>query len=337
MTPFFMRQSAAAKFFSYLCPTHVEYNTIMTLRVIIILLLLFLSRHYTVHGQTGSSLTYVAEKNMYVTQGFIEVGLGSLYYEELGEGEPVILLHGHALSNKMWDTQFFELSNHYRVIRYDLRGYGSSSSQIEFFHFTHVADLVELMNALNIDKAHLIGLSLGGNVIADLLGEHPERVKSAVMVSGNISLSPGPSQQISKAEFAKREKEVARQRKRGEEQVRQEYFEKLFKTGGSKVDSIREHLWEMICAWDAWQPMHHEVRLLLGLDAYEKIKENKPDTPVLIVEGKSKKNRYPAAPEILNYLPNGKLIEFSDCGQIINMEQPEAFNQLIQSFLVVSK
>lgn len=54
--------------------------------------------------------------------GRIDVGNGSLYYEEAGSGEPVIFVHGHSLDHRMWDEQFAEFAKEYRVIRYDLRG-----------------------------------------------------------------------------------------------------------------------------------------------------------------------------------------------------------------------
>ena len=75
-------------------------------------------------------------------QGRVEVGNGSLYYEEAGTGAPVIFVHGHSLDHRMWDEQFSVLAKKYRVIRYDLRGYGISSSQTEDYQFTHAEDLV---------------------------------------------------------------------------------------------------------------------------------------------------------------------------------------------------
>ena len=72
-----------------------------------------------------------------VKQGRVKVGNGSLYYEETGTGAPVIFVHGHSLDHRMWDEQFSVLAKKYRVIRYDLRGYGISSSQTEDYQFTH--------------------------------------------------------------------------------------------------------------------------------------------------------------------------------------------------------
>ena len=66
-----------------------------------------------------------------VTENYINVSQGKLYYEDAGTGEPVIFIHGHSLDTRMWDAQFFPFSEHYRVIRYDARGYGRSSKQCE--------------------------------------------------------------------------------------------------------------------------------------------------------------------------------------------------------------
>lgn len=265
--------------------------------------------------------------------GRIDVGNGSLYYEEAGSGEPVIFVHGHSLDHRMWDEQFAEFAKEYRVIRYDLRGYGASSSQTEDYQFTHVQDLVTLMDSLHIRKAHIVGLSLGGFIGADMLGWFPERMASAFLASGNIRKSKGPSQPMTKEEALKRDEEIAALKVKGVDVMKREWFEGLMSSGGTRKERMRQPLWEMIDDWDAWQPLHKEVRVVAGLDAYEAIKKNHPTVPTLIVEGKSANNRYSNQPEILKYLPNGKLKVLKDCGHMLNMEQPEAFNAALREFL----
>ena len=265
--------------------------------------------------------------------GRIDVGNGSLYYEEAGSGEPVIFVHGHSLDHRMWDEQFAEFAKEYRVIRYDLRGYGASSSQTEDYQFTHVQDLVTLMDSLHIRKAHIVGLSLGGFIGADMLGWFPERMASAFLASGNIRKSKGPSQPMTKEEALKRDEEIAVMKVKGVDVMKREWFEGLMSSGGTRKERMRQPLWEMIDDWDAWQPLHKEVRVVAGLDAYEAIKKNHPTVPTLIVEGKSPNNRYSNQPEILKYLPNGKLKVLEDCGHMLNMEQPEAFNAALREFL----
>lgn len=270
-----------------------------------------------------------------VKQGRIEVGNGSLYYEEAGEGEPLIFVHGHSLDHRMWDEQFPVFAKKYRTIRYDLRGYGISSPQTEDYQFTHVEDLRTLMDSLHIKKAHIVGLSLGGFIGADMLGWFPERMSSAFLASGNIRKSKGPSQPMTKEEAAKRDEEIAALKAKGIDVMKKEWFEGLMKSGGTQKERMRQPLWLMIDDWDAWQPLHKEVRVVAGLDALAKLKENRPSVPTLIVEGRSPENRFSDHPEILNYLPNGKQKIIEDCGHMMNMERPEEFNLALEEFLLL--
>ncbi|MBK6845089.1 MAG: alpha/beta fold hydrolase [Gemmatimonadetes bacterium] len=84
----------------------------------------------------------------------------TLFYESAGTGSPVILLHGGNLDRRMWDAEFGALQRTHRVIRYDARGYGRSGASDTAFSAHH--DLRALMDALQLPRASLVGLSLGG-------------------------------------------------------------------------------------------------------------------------------------------------------------------------------
>lgn len=268
-----------------------------------------------------------------VKSGYIKVSNGSLYYEEAGQGEPLIFIHGHSLDCRMWNKQFYEFAQSYRTIRYDLRGYGKSSEQTEDFQFTHIEDLITLMDSLHIPKAHIVGLSLGGYIGADMLGWFPERMLSACLVSGNVRKTKGPSEPMTVDEAAKRDEEIVELKRKGIDVMKKEWFEGLIQSGGSRKDSIRTDLWVMVNDWSAWQPLHKEVRVTAGMDAYNKLKINRPSVPTIIVEGRSPGNRFPEYPEILDYLPKAKLVVINDCGHMLSMERPEEFNNVLKDFL----
>ncbi len=234
----------------------------------------------------------------------------------------------------MWDEQFSVFAKKYHVIRYDLRGYGISSSQTEDYQFMHVEDLVTLMDSLHIKKAHIVGLSLGGFITADMLAYFPDRMLSAFLASGNIRKSKGPSEPMTKEEAKVRDEEIAALKKKGVEVMKKEWFEGLMKSGGSQRERMRVPLWQMIDEWDAWQPLHKEVRVVAGLDAIEELKKSHPAVPALIVEGHSSDNKFSKNPPILEYLPNGKLKIIEDCGHMMNMERPEEFNAALEEFLI---
>lgn len=273
------------------------------------------------------------DKPVGLKRGSVKVDEAKLYYEETGTGEPVIFVHGHSLNHRMWDEQFYEFGKYYRVIRYDIRGYGYSSPQTETKQFTHVEDLVCLMNALNIEKAHIVGLSLGGFIGADMLGWFPERMLSAVLASGNVRPLPKPSVPMDTDETARRDAEIAALKKKGVDVMKREWFYGLMKSGGTQRERMRMPLWNMIYQWDAWQPLHKEVRVIAGGDAFDELKENRPIVPVMLLEGKSENNHFPEKPEMLKYLPKGQIVVVPDAGHMMNMEQPEEFNRIILDFL----
>lgn len=117
--------------------------------------------------------------------GRVRVPGSTLFYESAGTGSPVILLHGGNLDRRMWDAEFGALQRTHRVIRYDARGYGRSGAADTAFSAHH--DLRALMDALQLQRASLVGLSLGGRVAMDFALAHPERVDRLVLVAPGIS------------------------------------------------------------------------------------------------------------------------------------------------------
>jgi pimeloyl-ACP methyl ester carboxylesterase len=104
-----------------------------------------------------------------------------LYYEVQGTGEPVVLIHGLTLDLREWDAQVEALADKYQVIRYDRVGHGKSSGLSASLPDGSVRDweyLRELLDELDVDKAHVVGLSMGGSVAIDFALQHPDRVQT---------------------------------------------------------------------------------------------------------------------------------------------------------------
>lgn len=118
---------------------------------------------------------------MNVTKGFAEVENSKLYYEMGGQGHPLLLIHTMLTNHNYWDEQFGEFAKQYRVIRYDVRGFGQSKISKEAFSDTR--DIVQLLDFLGIEKTYILGLSMGGEIAMQFVLEHPKRV-DALMVSG---------------------------------------------------------------------------------------------------------------------------------------------------------
>ena len=109
-----------------------------------------------------------------------------LYYQDMGSGHPIILIHGWPLTHAMWEYQFMPLThNGYRVISYDRRGFGMSDQPAEGYDYNTLADdLQGLIDGLELDHVTLVGFSMGGGEVARYLARHhAHRVTRAVFVS----------------------------------------------------------------------------------------------------------------------------------------------------------
>ena len=109
----------------------------------------------------------------------------NLYYECHGDPQspPVVLIHGIGADHEMWRPQItsFPAAGYYVIVP-DLRGHGRSDLPVEFHIIDCARDIWELLNVLNIDRSHLVGVSMGGMVVQQFVAQYPERALSQVIV-----------------------------------------------------------------------------------------------------------------------------------------------------------
>lgn len=114
----------------------------------------------------------------------LRVNNTGIYCEVTGQGEPLLFIHGLASSSRSWKKQVPLFSQHYRVITFDIRGHGRSDKPIEPYSIELFAtDTQELMRAMGISSAHVVGFSMGGMVAFQLAVDAPEMVRSLVAVN----------------------------------------------------------------------------------------------------------------------------------------------------------
>ncbi|MEV6261478.1 alpha/beta hydrolase [Streptomyces sp. NPDC051784] len=108
-----------------------------------------------------------------------------LYYEDLGTGRPVVLIHGWPLNGASWERQTAALlASGHRVITYDRRGFGRSDQPADGYDYdTFASDLNEVLNALDLDDVTLVGFSMGTGEVTRYLGRYGSaRIAKAVMI-----------------------------------------------------------------------------------------------------------------------------------------------------------
>jgi 3-oxoadipate enol-lactonase len=114
-----------------------------------------------------------------------------IYYEEFGQGQPLLLIHGLGSSSRDWELQIPEFEQHFRVIAMDLRGHGRSDKPQGPYSMRQFAgDAVHILRALGAVPAHVLGISLGGMAAFQLALDFPGLVDKLVIVNSVPELRP---------------------------------------------------------------------------------------------------------------------------------------------------
>ena len=133
-----------------------------------------------------------------VRTGFVDVPGARLWYEDRGAGPAVLLTHAAIADHRMWEPQLapFVAAGH-RVVRWDFRTFGRSTNDAT--PFSSRADILALLDALGIERAALVGSSMGGSVSLSFTVEHPERVAALVLAGagvGGLEIDDTPEEQL---------------------------------------------------------------------------------------------------------------------------------------------
>ena len=262
-----------------------------------------------------------------IETGIVRFGQSEIYYEIAGAGQPtIILLHGGMLDRRMWDEQFELLAKTYRVLRYDASAHGESTLPPDVY-WDH-ADLRELMNTLEIERAVLVGLSLGGKTAISLALEDPERVEAVAAVSAGLSGFRFES------DFYLDQRDVMIQAwKAGEFDAVVESFQRCWTDGPYRAPEdfdpeVREKVRMM-----ARNGLEHAMEgRLIDPPAIDRLGEL--ELPMLMVVGELD---MPGIHEIADMVvaanPNAELVTIPDVAHMVNMEKPAEFNQLLLEYL----
>lgn len=112
---------------------------------------------------------------------FAALNGAQIYYDVHGTGTSIVFTHAGIADHRMWDRQVAAFADRYQVIRWDMRGYGQTAPTNGLY--SHREDLITLLDALNVERAVLVGCSMGGGVCLDIALMQPQRVAALVMVA----------------------------------------------------------------------------------------------------------------------------------------------------------
>jgi pimeloyl-ACP methyl ester carboxylesterase len=276
-------------------------------------------------GQIVSAQTSADVPQAGVHAGFADVREPLLYYEEKGSGPPLVLIHGGALGRRMWDEQFDVFSKNYRVIRYDVRGFGKSATPTR--PYSHVQDLHDLLCFLKISEAYVVGLSLGSMIAVDFALTHPE-MTSALVLAGpavnGFAWNPVDEKQARKA---------IRLAVNGENDSALDALmqDPYLATAAQRPDlaprmraMATDNLQSMLTSSILERPMRPA--------AIKRLKEI--HAPTLVIIGTrdvadSQKN----AELLKSQVPNCQRVDIEGSGHLVNLEKPKEFDAAVLAFL----
>jgi pimeloyl-ACP methyl ester carboxylesterase len=261
--------------------------------------------------------------------GYADINGAKINYETAGAGHPFVLIHAGIADSRMWDKQFHVFAEHYKVIRYDQRGFGKSP--MVDGTFARYQDLDALLQHLNIEKAYVMGCSMGGGVAMDFTLAHPDKAAALIMVSSapsgmTTSDPPPPQWDELVAAFDKDDLEHV------SELEMQMWVDGPTRTPTEVNPEIRKLAWEMNLIALQQEKTGLGEEQSLEPSAYERLDELK--LPTLIIYGDLDRPKPLAAGELMaEKITGAQKVIMPGTAHLPNLERPDDFNQHVLNFL----
>ncbi len=236
-----------------------------------------------------------------------------LYYEEVGQGMPIVLVHGYPLDHSIWKETAERLARYARVILPDLRGYGKSPRTDGVYSMRLMADdLLMMLDSLGIDKVIMAGHSMGGYITLEFAHSHPDRLAGLGLIA---SQTAGDGMEKRQNRLATADKV----HKKGIEVVAESMSKML--TG---VGSMQQELLALIRACASREGVEGALRGMADrADSTERLASM--SVPAVVIHG-TQDAIIPLekAQEAAQLLPWGWLVKLEGAGHMPMMEHPDA-------------
>ena len=257
-----------------------------------------------------------------------------LYVESTGAGHPIVFVHEFASDHREWEPQVRWFSRTYRCITYNARGYPPSDvpdDPEQYGWELAVADLLAVLDGLDIARAHVVGLSMGGYAVLQFALQHPERVSAVVAAApgrarGRPSATRGrPSPRRSPRASAPRGMDAMAD-EIGHGPTRIQLQRKSPRAWQEFMDHLREHsplgMANTMARYQALRPSLYDFE-----DAVRAL-----TTPVLLALGDEDAPCLETNLMLKRAIPGAGLWIHPHTGHAINLEEPAAFNAMVESF-----
>jgi len=257
-----------------------------------------------------------------------------LFYEDSGSGVPVVFVHEFAGDYRSWETQIRHFARSYRCVAYNARGYPPSDVPADGERYSQDRardDIRAVLDALKIDKAHIVGLSMGGFAALHFGFTYTERARSLVVAGCGYGAAPNQRQQ-----FAEEAEAAARKFEEGMAKAAEAYA-----LGPTRVQFQNKDPrgWQEFAHQLAEHSSEGSARTLRGVQKrrpslFDLVDRMKAITvPTLVMTGDEDWPCLEPALLMKRTIPTAALVVMANAGHTINLEEPAAFNQHLADFL----
>ena len=246
-------------------------------------------------------------------------------YDIAGDGPWLILAHSLATDLTLWDDNLAMLTSHFRVLRFDARGHGGTSAPAGSYDFAMLsADMLGLMDALDVDHAHICGISMGGMVAQHVVLAAPDRIDKLVLASTTSSYPPE-----ARAMWAER---IAGVRRNGIGPLVQPTLERWFTPPYRAAHpEVMARIGGLIGATPA-AGFIGSGQAIATLDVTERLSALR--CPTLVIAGADDTGTPPAMGRaIAERVPAAQIVMIESASHLCNIEQAAEFNRVLLDFL----
>ena len=257
---------------------------------------------------------------------FVENRGAKIYWDEQGQGPPILLIMGFSYPSAMWHRARPKMAEGYRTIALDNRGIGRSTCPPRPYSMKLLAsDAAAVIDAAGVKTAHIFGVSMGGMIAQEFALQYPERVRSLILActspGGWHAVSPG----IDVLTTLMARPTMTPQRAR-------EAFIPIIYASSTERQLIEEDM-AILKNWTATPAIYRaQLKAILLWQAYTRLPQIQ--APTLVIHGLQDRLVPPKNSEIIAArIPGAKLVLIPNAGHIFGTDQPEAAEQAVSSFL----
>lgn len=255
----------------------------------------------------------------------VEVDGGRIAYDSAGTGPGVVLLHAGLWDRRTWDDQFDTLAASSTVVRYDARGYGSSSRPQS--PYSDLDDLAAVMDDAGLHQATLVGCSAGGSIATVFAIDRPERVRALVLAASGLdghrwAVGDGWTRHDHEVEAAVARGDLAAA---VDLDLRPWVPMGVEDAAGARLRANAQENAQLLT-------IDGELSLAPEWTAVERLAEIR--VPTLVLEGERDVPEFREIARILaDQIPGARLVTVPDADHVVHVRQPASFNRLLLEFL----